>query len=181
MSKKSKRVFPNSTADAFHHDGDVKIMESTLEHAAYLQHHLRPSDIRECMIHGASPWRALHAPLADKNCITYTGLYKDVPACMFGVAPYAQDGEFLAGTIWMLGSDILEKQYRKFLRTSQLMCDYLMYQYDFLENVVPSDHEHTLKWLDWLGFSFGDEPVVINGYMCTRFVRCQDLIEVRFE
>ena len=181
MSNKSKRVFPNSTVNAFHEDGDVKIVESTLEHAAYLQHHLRPSDVRECLIHGATPWRALHAPLASKKAITWTGMYKDTPACMFGVVPYQMTDDYVAGTVWLLGTEVLETEYRKFLRVSKNMSDWLLEHYDFLENVVPIDHEHTIKWLDWMGFAFGEEPVVINGYLCTRFVRCIDTIEVRFE
>jgi hypothetical protein len=67
MSSKSKRVFPNSTVNAFHVDGDVSIVEATYEHAEYLQDHLRSPDVRECMIHGATPWRALRYPILKRR------------------------------------------------------------------------------------------------------------------
>lgn len=181
MSKRYKKGFPNSTVDAFHHDGDVKIVKATVEHAGYLQHHLRPADIRECNIHGATPWRALHLPLRYKDAETYTGMYKDVPACMFGVVPYGTDDDLSYGSIWLLGTSVLDEQSRKFLTASKSMSDWLCDRYDFVENVVPLDHIHTIRWLNWLGFSFSESPTNINGFSCLRFVRCQRAIEVRFE
>lgn len=181
MSKRFKKVFPNSTANAWHEDGDVKIVKATVEHAGYLQHHLRPTDIRECNIHGATPWRALHLPLRYKNAETFTGMYKDVPACMFGVVPTEEDEDFVFGSIWLLGTSILDEQPRKFLTASKYMSDWLAQRYDFLENVVPVDHMHTIRWLNWLGFAFAETPTIINGFSCLRFVRCEQAIEVRFE
>ena len=181
MSRKSKQAFPKSSINAFHEDGDVKIVKATVEHAGYLQHHLRDTDIRECMIHGATPWRALHVPLSSKHARTWTGLYKDEPVCMFGVFPFENKQDLTSGHIWMLGSSVLDDIPRKFLRTSKLMSNWLCDQYDWVENLVPIEHERTIKWLDWLGYSFSNQPTVINGYHCLRFVRCQRDIEVRFE
>ena len=181
MSKKSKRVFPNSTADAFHVEGDVKIVKASVEHAGYLQHHLRPADIRECMIHGATPWRALHIPLRYDDGETYTALYKDEPVCMFGVVGVGYEDGFSYGNIWMLGSHVIDKHKKKFVRISRDMCDYLCERFDLVENVVPIDHIATIKWLDSMGFAFSETPVVINGFECLRFVRCLNAYEVRFE
>lgn len=181
MYQKSKRVFPNSTDSAFHEDGDVKIVEATVEHAGYLQHHLRSSDVRECMIHSSTPWRALHAPLRLKYANTWTGLYKDKPVCMFGIVPFIESDDFTGGTIWLLGTDDIDKNAKKFLKTSKLFCDWASARYDLLENVVPIDHDRTLKWLDWLGFVFAEEATIINGFACVRFVRCDEAIEVTFQ
>lgn len=181
MLRKSKKAFPNSTVKCFHEDGDVKIVKATSEHAGYLQHHLRQADIRECNIHGATPWRALHLPLKYKEAMTFTGMYKDVPACMFGVVPLGSEDDFIFGSIWMLGTPVLEEQSRKFLTTSKQMCDWMCSMYDLVENVVPIDHIHTIRWLNWLGFSFAEEATVVNGYKVLRFVRCERAIEVRFE
>lgn len=181
MSKKSKKAFPNSTVDAFHVDGDVKIVKATAEHAGYLQHHLRPSDVRECMIHSSTPWRALHAPLRLKDAYTWTGMYKDEPVCMFGVVPFMTSDNFHAATVWMLGSTVLDDIPRVFLKSSKQMCEWISDQYDLIENIVPLDHERTIKWLDWLGFVFSEEPTIVNGYSCVRFVRCDTAIEVTFQ
>ena len=40
------------------YDG-FSIAKATSEHANILQHNLRDSDVRECIIHGASPFRCL--------------------------------------------------------------------------------------------------------------------------
>lgn len=171
----------NSTDKVIYKEGDVTIVESTAEHAGYLQHHLRPSDIRECMIHGATPWRALHLPLRHKTAETYTGFYKDEPACMVGVYPYDQEHEFKMGSIWLLGTYVLDENPRQFLRASKFMADMFLEKYDMLENVVPLEHSKTIRWLHWLGFEFGTKPIEINGFEVIRFVRCDTAIEVRFE
>ena len=181
MLKRSKRVFPKSTGSAFHKDGDVEIVRATSEHAAYLQHRLRPTDIRECMIAGASPWAALHTPLTDKHGKTWTILFNGEPACMYGVSTVSEEDDLSSAIIWLLGSDLVEKESRKFLKVTRQIVDYLQDRYDLLENVVPIDHTRTLKWLDWLGFYFSDQTTTINGFSCVRFVRCNPAIEVRFE
>ena len=119
MLRKSKQAFPKSSINAFHEDGDVKIVKATIEHAGYLQHHLRDTDIRECMIHGATPWRALHVPLSSKHAKTWTGLYKDKPVCMFGVFPFENTAHLSSGHIWLLGSNVLDEFPPKFLTTSK--------------------------------------------------------------
>lgn len=181
MSSKSKRVFPNSTANAFHVDGDVSIVEATYEHAEYLQDHLRSPDIRECMIHGSTPWRALRYPISKKDAVTYTGLYKGVPVCMFGVAPIYDDPEIKTGTIWLLGTDVIDEIPHMFLKTSKRMLDYFMDRWDVVENVVPIDHKNTINWLAWMGFLFSEDETLVNGFSCIRFVRCARHVEVSFE
>lgn len=181
MSKKSKKVFPNSTVNAFHEDGDVKIVSATSEHASYLQHRLRATDIRECMIHGSTPWRALYEPLGDETAITWTGLYKDEPICMFGLSPIMYHEDINCGIVWMLGSSVVDKIPFQFVRTSRDVVKYMITVYDTIENVVPMDHEHTIRWLCSLGFMFAEEPTIVNGFSCLRFVRCTDSITVRFQ
>lgn len=181
MFAKSKKDFPKSTVRDFHHDGDIRITKATSDHAKYLQDHLRLTDVRECMIHSATPWRALHYPLQRKDAITWTGIYKDVPVCMFGVVPISTEDGFKSGSIWLLGTDTLEKEAKKFLRISRQMFEYIEADWDVLENVVPIDHQKTLNWLNWLGFLFGEDVVKINGFACVRFVRCAPHIEVTFD
>jgi len=181
MSPKSKKVFPRSTVKDFHHDGDIKITNSTLDHADYLQNHLRLTDVRECMIHGATPWRALHYPLKRSDAVTWTALYQDVPVCMFGVVPISSEDGFKTGSIWLLGTHMIDEHPRKFLPVSRKMLNYIAEDWDVLENVVPIDHTKTLNWLNWLDFMFGEDVVKINGFACVRFVRCAPNIEVTFE
>ena len=181
MSSRSKKVFPSSTANAFHVDGDYRIVASTHEHASYVQQRLRIHDARECMIHGITPWRALHIPLKNPDAQTWTFMHKDVPLAMGGVVEIFYDDSVRCGSIWMLGSYDVNKHKRKFFEISEKMLEYVMLHYDYVENVVPVDHTHTLLYLNRLGFMFAEEPTLVNGFTCVRFVRCNSDIEVRFE
>jgi len=182
LLKKSMKVSPDfSRPDVLYDKDDVQIIKATSEHAAYLQDHLRTTDVRECMIHGATPWRALHAPLSMRGAQTWTGIYKGVPVCMFGITPVVDDADMKTGLIWMLGTDVITTEYRKFLRLSIAVTDYLVEGYDLVENVVPIDHHKTIMWLSWLGFVFGDMPTTVNGFECVRFVRCAPHGEVTFQ
>ena len=174
------KPFPNSTHNCFHHDGDVKIVRSKLDHAKYLQDHLRLTDIRECMIHSATPWRALPYPLRRKDSDTWTGLYKDVPAVMFGVVPINGDNDIRSGQIWLLGTDEIDKHARKFMRSTVDMLNYIQRSWYTLENVVPIEHQKTLNFLHFLGFEFSDNVVNINGFACVRFVRCNPNKDLQF-
>lgn len=173
--------FPNSTNDAFHVDGDVEILKATYEHAEYLQNHLRSSDVRECMIHGATPWRALRYPIKRRDADTFTAVHKGTPACMFGVVPVHNKSDLKHGTIWLLGTDEIDEHPKKFLRASINMLQYFTERWDVVENVVPIDHPTTLQWLAWLGFVFCDEPTIVNGFECVRFVRCAPHVEMSIE
>lgn len=181
MLKKSKKAFPNYIDNSYHKEGDVEIVKATSEHASYLQHRLRPTDIRECMIVGASPWAALHMPLSDKRGETWTIKIKDEPVCMYGVSGISDEDGFNSAIIWLLGSKSIEKEYRSFLRITKQIVNHLQTRFDLLENLVPADHTRTIRWLDWLGFLFAQETTIVNGFACIRFVRCNPEIEVRFE
>ena len=77
------------------------IVKANTDHVHYLQNNLRDSDVRECIIHGSTPFRALMSGIREKQAETYTVMIDDKPSIMFGVAPIA---EHLVGRIWLLGS-----------------------------------------------------------------------------
>lgn len=133
------------------------------------------------MIHGITPWKALHIPIADCPTETWTFLHKDTPLAMGGVVQIFYDEYVRCGSVWMLGSYDISKHARMFMKLSHKMLDYLLTRYDYLENVVPVDHTHTLRYLNNLGFMFAEEPTIVNGFTCIRFVRCANGIEVSFE
>jgi|9_EtaG_2_1085328.scaffolds.fasta_scaffold00183_22 hypothetical protein len=157
--------------------GKLEIVQANLDDAKYLQDNLRPQDVRECMIHGVTPNRALHMPLADDNCITYTALVDDIPICMFGTMQNYENKKL--GSVWLLGTKGIEKNYFSFLKASIELVELLQQNFEVLENVVPIDHSKTILWLKWLGFIFHKDPVIVNSFACLRFVRCQDDVEVQ--
>ena len=146
------------------------IVEADINHIHHLQNNLRDSDVRECLIHGATPFRALMSGIREDKAETYTVLIDGEPAMMFGVNPIL---EHTIGKIWLLGSYEIENHSWKFLKWSRKIVDYFQKKYYQLENVVPADHAKTLEWLSFLGFQILNEPIMVNGYQVLRFVRCK--------
>ena len=161
--------------------GSISVKHATATHAGKLQHFLRLTDLRECMIQGSTPWRALHAPLTIPEAETFTALIGKIPICMGGVVPLDACEDATVGSIWLLGSSSVEEHARDFHKMVKDMISYFQTQYDILENVVPADHTRSIKWLASLGFQFSPIPTIINGYDVVRFVRCASNIEVSFE
>lgn len=176
MLEKSTKVSHNYIADC--PVEGVQIVKATVEHAGYLQHRLRPSDARECLIAGVSTWKALHEPLRDKYGNTWTILINGEPCAMFGTSDMTDREDLLCGCIWLLGSHLCEEKPVAFCKATKYIMDSLLLDYDILENLVPVDHERTIKWLTWLGFSFAKKLTIINGFQCVRFVRCNSRLDV---
>ena len=149
---------------------NAEIVKAKLSHAEYLQHHLRETDRRECMIANCTPCRALLYPLKSKSAETYTTLIDDIPVMMFGDVPIDQ---YNVGRIWMLCSDKIEERQKSFVKFSYDVVEYFQNKYYLLENIVPVEHTKTIKWLEYLGFFIHRKPFLINEYKVYRFVRCQ--------
>jgi hypothetical protein len=151
--------------------GEAVIVKSKPSHAETLQHELRYTDNRECVIAGVTPWRALMEPLKDKKAETYTALVNDKPVMMFGVVEEHE----LVGSIWMLCSEEVDKHPKTFLRWSKPIVDYFQDQFLLLKNVCPIEHYKTLTWLGYLDFMIMPVPIELNGHKVLRFVRCQEI------
>lgn len=160
---------------------ELDIVKASFEHAGYLQHVLRSTDLRECIIGGASAWRALHVPLTIDDAETFTVLSNDKPICMFGTVPIAVEEEGSLGSIWLLGSYDLDNHQNTWTRLTHTVFDYFNNKYDVLENVVPIDHENTIKWLTFAGCLFASQPTMVNGFAVLRFVRCASHIDLSFQ
>ena len=156
--------------------GVAKVVKGKPSHAHYLQHQLRPSDLRECLIAGETPWRALMSPLQDSRAETYTALVNDEPVMMFGVVREHE----LVGTIWMLCSEVVDKHPKTFIKWSPAFLEYFQDQYYLLQNVCPVEHYKTLTWLGYLGFMIIPKSFDVNGYQVLRFVRCQESQSMQF-
>ena len=150
---------------------EFSVVEADINHIQYLQDNLRNTDVRECLIHGATPFRALMVGIREDQAETYTALVNGKPAFMFGTVPIYEQ---MIANIWMLGTYELEKYPITFMKLSKYVIDYFQKKFYQLENVVPADHIKTLNYLDFLGFHIIDQPLMINGFKVLRFYRCKD-------
>ena len=156
--------------------GKAVVVKGKPSHAEILQHTLRETDKRECMISNVTPWRALMTPLQNKEAETFTALVDGEPVMMFGAVPEHD----LVGSIWMLCSEVVDKHPKTFIKWSPAFLDYFQQKYFILQNVCPVEHYKTLTWLGYLGFMIMPTSFELNGHQVLRFVRCQDIDFMQF-
>ncbi|BCV06396.1 MAG: hypothetical protein CM15mV132_210 [uncultured marine virus] len=77
------------------------IVKSHIKHLNYLQNNMRDADVRECMIHGATPFRALMAGIREPNSESFTVMIDGQPAFIFGCNPIIDN---MMVKIWALGT-----------------------------------------------------------------------------
>jgi len=146
----------------------VEIREARQEDIAALAERMREADRQEVQAsHGHTADEALTSSLAAST-VAWTGLINGEPICMFGVGPIS----ILAGrgAPWMLGTDLIEKSPKTFLRRCRPCVSRMLSVYPYLENYVHEQNSVSIKWLRWLGFTLADEPVTLpNGAQFRHF------------
>lgn len=116
----------------------------------HISANMREADIAEVRAVGRKPMQSLLDgwELSDK-CET---IFVDgEPAAMWGVAP----SDWSRGTIWLLGTDRLTENPTTFLRGAKRKLSHALRSYSTLENYVSETNSVHLRWLEWLGATFG--------------------------
>ena len=105
-------------------DGDI----------AVLVRNMRKHDVQE--VNAATRMGVRNAVETSVNLSTYakTGLVNDELVCMWGVCPISLISS--SGSPWMLGTDLIEKKQRIFLRRSKPWLEDIKKGYKTLENNV---------------------------------------------
>ncbi len=80
----------------------------------------------------------------------YTALYSDIPIVMFGVVKTNAS----MGTIWMLCSDLAQRQSIAVLRQAPKEIEKLHKVYPVLANYVDARNALHIKWIEHMGFGF---------------------------
>ena len=139
-------------------DGDV----------AVLVRNMRKHDVQE--VNAATRMGVRNAVETSVNLSTYakTGLVNDELVCMWGVCPISLISS--SGSPWMLGTDLIEKKQRIFLRRSKPWLEDIKKGYKTLENHVDERNTLSVRWLKWLGFEMNKaEPYGVNGELFHKF------------
>lgn len=127
---------------------------------------LRRADLQEIQ-HGSglSPEQALLYSFAvSEHC--YTVWLEDEVVLIFGVGGL----EGVEGCPWMLGSDLLLKVRRQFIKECRKIVQAMLDKYHHLENHVWAENKIHIHWLQWLGFVIEPpKPHGINGEPFQRF------------
>ena len=132
-------------------------------HAFDLAFKLRPLDKYEVCAMGNTPLEVLIAPFryTRKGVNTYTVLDDGYVVAMFGVISNADN--IKKGTVWMLSSEELDKNWKYFTKRTKKQCNYFLSDYEYVHNVMSTEHKTNIKWLKWLGFEFKKQNIIVKG------------------
>jgi hypothetical protein len=128
----------------------IEIVWATPAHAAELAPRLRPADVAELWAETHHvPAVALERGRAASRW-AWAVLCDGVVAALFGVQP--ADGHW---RIWMLGSELIPRHARAFLRTSRAIVTILTARCTRVHGFVDTRYDGATRWLRWLGFRLG--------------------------
>jgi len=135
-------------------------------HVRAIANRIRRFDRIECEAQGRTVLQSLRLGLkASTPCLTF--LCDGVPAAMLGVAPTSViEGR---GTVWMLGTDALDRSHRAILRLAPPILRAIERDTPRLENLIAVDNLRSIAWLKRLGFAFDEEIRYVGGVAFRRF------------
>ena len=134
----------------------IDVIPATVDHARALAPRMRAADAAEVWASGRlSPLEALERSLA-LSPMAWVGMVDGEPACIFGAASASLLGG--EGVPWLLGSDLIERHQRAFLRRNREYVRQMQAAFPVLRNMVDARNEVSIRWLRWLGFTI--EPAV---------------------
>ncbi len=137
----------------------IDIVPARGKHCRSIAKRMRAADVAECKaMAGLSPFDGLR--LSMKRSRAFTVVIDGRPEAMFGTS----DLNVLVGlgSVWMLGTDEVDRQPKALLRLSPKWVAKLFARYDVLRNVVSVDNSASIRWLKWLGATFSD-PITVGG------------------
>lgn len=136
----------------------VRIVPALPEHVPHIQQHARDADRAELWAAAReTPEECLYRGLRVSR-IACTALLDDEPIAMFGVSPVSIMGGI--GTPWLVGTTAMEQMgvRKELLRHSRRLIEVMREEFPgALFNTVDKRNEAAIRWLAWLGFSFGPE------------------------
>jgi len=126
------------------------IVPATAEFIEHVIANLRDDDAAEVKAQsGMHPAMAIGTSVGASERV-YAGLVDGTAMCLFGVATV--DGLDGVGSPWMVGTDLVVKHQRKFLRECHGVVADMLDDFRVLENHVDARNTTSIRWLSWLGF-----------------------------
>lgn len=129
----------------------IEIVPATIGHAHTLAPVMRLADRLEAEAAlGLSPLDGLKRSLAS-SVEAWAGMADGELVCIFGLSYLnVLAGE---GCPWLLGSDLVERHSRAFLRRNKVMVAHWLEVFPVLRNHVDARHTVAVRWLRWLKFT----------------------------
>lgn len=123
----------------------LRIYEAQRHSIEHLAANLRQEDIDEIEANsGKSPYEAISEGIK----------HSEHSWVIWSVEPLMTFGVMHDGRIWAVGSDLIKKHWRPFLRHSRTVIERLQSHYPILHNTVDARNKVHIRWLKWLDFKF---------------------------
>ncbi|WP_445505062.1 hypothetical protein [Microvirga sp. G4-2] len=147
----------------------IEVRPATAEDISAIVANIREADRRECLAQTMLPPADALAATMNSALRAWVGLVDGVPACLFGVSRSSTlTPEW--GRPWLVGTPLLERHERAFLRRNKAYISEFISIAPKLENWVDMRNEKAVRWLAWLGFKIHDaEPHGPLGRLFHRF------------
>jgi hypothetical protein len=127
------------------------VRPSTQDDVDYLANNLRPEDREEVLASHGSTQDVLQLGFDESDeCWTIIVTDTEEIAGMYGVGTLDNG----VGVPWLLTAPALEKVYMPFLRQSKQWVKEINKKYPVLTNAVDEDYKVSIKWLQFVGFTF---------------------------
>lgn len=127
------------------------VRPSTQDDVDYLANNLRPEDREEVLASHGSTQDVLQLGFNESDeCWTIVVTNTEEIAGMYGVGTLDNG----VGVPWLLTAPALEKVYMPFLRQSKQWVKEINKKYPVLTNAVDEDYKVSIKWLQFVGFTF---------------------------
>ena len=148
------------------------VEKTTPEDCFRLAPNLKQLDKFEVALWGMDPLQALLIPFRYKKNNKHTYTVFDTShniVAIFGVAPTINNTK--AGRIWLLSSNLLEKNFFNFLKVNKKWLYYLEEDYSYISNYITEEQETSIKWLKWQGFTFAKKPMLVKNVKVLYFYK----------
>jgi hypothetical protein len=130
----------------------IEFVSPATEHVAELARTMRQADRDEIAACGVpDPAEAIQVSL-DRATWAYCALVDGEVAAIFGIAPYGSLVGDL-GVPWLLGSDLLPRHRKAFLRLAPHYVELMRMVHPKLLNIVDSRNAMAVRWLRHAGFT----------------------------
>lgn len=127
------------------------IVPATQEHVTAMLPHVRTADRHEVMASSGQPMESILPECVRRSDMAWAGLVDGEVACIFGVAGASIISD--TGYPWLLGTDLIERHAKAFLRRNKAMVKAMLARYPYLTNYVDVRNVTAIGWLRWLGFT----------------------------
>ena len=114
---------------------------------------LRDADRLECRAAGVEDVRHAIADGVANSLLCWTAKVDGQVACIFAVRPLTFLGE--QGIPWMLGTPLVAKHARAFIKNSRPYIAQMLRAYPHLMNYVHAPNRQAIAWLKRMGFAIG--------------------------